>query len=96
MTQEQAIFLVEKFEKQALGRILKGEVLEYYYKAEMILRGWDRKKPRSCTCEYKNMARIVASLYDQHKTEAHRLYEEAKMVRQSGTSITTDLSGSTG
>ena len=94
MTKEEAIFLVEKFEKQALGLILKGKVTDYYYEAERILRGWDKIKKRGCTCEYKNMARIVNGLFDQHKPEIYKLYEEAKMVRESGTSITTDLSGS--
>lgn len=78
MTQEQAIFLKEEFETKALGRILKGTVLDSYYKAEMILRGWDKPKPRGCSCEYKNMARIVTSLFEQSKPTIDKLYEEYK------------------
>ena len=79
MIQQEAIFLKEEFESNALGRILKGKVLDIYYEAERILRGWDKKKPRGCTCKYKNMARIVTSLYEQNKETIDRLYEQAKM-----------------
>lgn len=79
MTQQEAIFLKEEFENNALGLILKGKVLDIYYEAERILRGWDKKKPRGCTCEYKNMARIVTSLYEQRKAEIEQLYEQTKM-----------------
>ena len=79
MTQQEAIFLKEEFESNALGRILKGKVLDIYYEAERILRGWDKKKPRGCTCEYRNMSRIVTSLYEQKKAEIEQLYEQTKM-----------------
>ena len=78
MTQEQVIFLKEEFEAKAKGLILRGKVLDAYYEAEKILRGWDKKKPRGCSCEYRNMASIVNSLFDQNKSTIDQLYSEYK------------------
>ena len=79
MTQKDAIFLKEEFEKNALGRILKGRVLDTYYEAERILRGWDKPQRRSCSCDFKNMARITTSLFEQNYDTINKLYEQAKM-----------------
>ena len=96
MTHQEAKYIVEKFENYAMGRILKGDVTGIYYETERIIKGKDKIQKRGCTCEYKNMARIVTSLFEQHKAEIHRLYEEAiSLGSGSGTSSTDDLSGST-
>ena len=79
MTQKEAIFLKEEFEKNALGLILKGRVLDTYYEAERILRGWDKPNRRSCSCDFKNMARITTSLFEQNYETINKLYEQAKM-----------------
>jgi hypothetical protein len=79
MKQQEAVFLKEEFEKKAQGLILKGKVLDIYYESERILRGWDKKKPRGCSCDYSNMSRIVNSLFEQNKETIDRLYEQAKM-----------------
>ena len=91
MTEKEAIYLVEQFENRAKGRILKGEVTNIYYEAERILKGRAEIQKRGCTCEYKNMARIVSSLFDQHKDEIYRLYEQAQMDSKSGTSSTGNI-----
>jgi len=83
MTKKDAIFLVEEFEKNALGLILKGKVLNTYYEAERILRGWDKPKPRGCSCELKGMATQVRSLFDQYRQDIYRLYEEESLDGQS-------------
>ena len=78
MNIQEVIFLKEEFENRAKGLILKGKVLDTYYEAERILRGWDKKKPRGCSCDYKNMSRIVTSLFEQNKDTIDRLYNEYK------------------
>lgn len=78
MNTQEAIFLKEQFENQAKGLILKGKVVDIYYEAERILRGWDKIKRRGCTCEYRTMSNIVNSLFDQNKSTIDQLYSEYK------------------
>lgn len=55
-------------EKRFAGRIMKGDVLAWYYEAERLLRGWETTKPRGCSCEYRALANEVHSLIGQHKS----------------------------
>jgi len=78
MTQEEAVWLKEHFEKKCKGATIKGNVLGCYYEAERILRGKDKINRRGCACQYKDLARVVNSMFDQYSTQINELYEEAK------------------
>jgi hypothetical protein len=47
------------------GRTIRGEVLAAYYKAEMLLNGWDKEKKRSCGCQLRSLADGVDKLYNK-------------------------------
>lgn len=66
LSKQEAKYILDG-EKQYIGLILKGAVLEWYYEVERLLRGWDAKKPRGCSCEYRALANEVHSLINQHK-----------------------------
>ena len=91
MTQKEAIFLKEEFEKNAKGLILKGRVLDTYYEAERILRGWDKVQRRGCSCDFKNMARIVGSLFEENYETINQVYEQAKLESRSVSGGTNDI-----
>ena len=76
MTTQDAIWLKEEFIAKHQGLILKGATLNAYYEAERILKGKDSVNKRPCTCQYKDLARIVNSLVDQYQYEIDKLYEE--------------------
>ena len=78
MTQEEAVWLKEHFEKKCCKASIKGHVLGCYYEAERILRKKDKINKRGCTCQYKDMAKTVNSMFDQYSTQINKLYEEAK------------------
>lgn len=78
MTLQEAIWLKEVFIDKHQGLILKGETLKAYYEAERILKGKDKIDKRPCTCQFKDLARIVNSLVDQYQSEIERLYEESE------------------
>ena len=76
MTVQDAIWLKEEFIGKHQGLILKGDTLRAYYEAERILKNKDKIDKRPCTCQFKDLARIVNSLVDQYQSEIDRLYEE--------------------
>ena len=78
MTQEEAVWLKEHFEKKCYKATIKGHVLGCYYEAERILRGKDKINKRGCACQYRDMAKTVNSMFDQHQVTINKLYEEAK------------------
>lgn len=57
-------WLMNEFATKFMGRTLRGEVLNAYYKAEMILKGRHAIQRRSCGCQYGSMARAVDKLYN--------------------------------
>ena len=46
-------------------RVLRGEVLNAYYRAEMLLNGADKINKRSCYCEYGSLKDSVDSKYSK-------------------------------
>ena len=78
MTTQDAIWLREEFIGKHQGKILKGATLNAYYEAERVLKGKDKIDRRPCTCQFKDLARIVNSLVEQYQSEIDRLYEENK------------------
>jgi hypothetical protein len=41
------------------NRTLRKETLDAYYKAEMLLNGWDKQRRRDCSCEYRSLKEQV-------------------------------------
>lgn len=78
MTHEHAIWLKEHFEKKCYRATLKGSTVGCYYEAERILRGKDKINKRGCTCQHKDMGKLVNSMFDQYSAQINKLYEEAK------------------
>jgi len=69
LSKQQAQYILDGEQKYIVGsRILKGEVLNWYYETERLLRGWDATQPRGCSCEYKALATNVRSLIGQYKS----------------------------
>ena len=82
MTTQEAIWLKEEFITKHQGRMLKGATLNAYYEAERVLKGKDKIDRRPCTCQFKDLARLVNSLVEQYQSEIDRLYEEEKRNTQ--------------
>lgn len=59
-------WLLEEFPK-FVGRSMMKETLQAYYKAEMILNGWEKTKPRTCSCQLGDLAREVNMKYEKFK-----------------------------
>ena len=83
MTQEEAVWLKEHFEKKCFKATLKGHVLGCYYEAERILRNKDKIDKRGCACQYKDLARVVNSMFDQYSTQINELYAKEKSESKS-------------
>lgn len=64
MSEQDKQWLIEEFPKYR-GRILRGEVLDSYYKAEKILKNLTTIKKRGCSCEYKSLGIQVDNLYEK-------------------------------
>ena len=75
MTIEEAVYIVEKWYPIRNGSLNK-KTIGVWYEAERILRRWDNAQPRSCSCEYRTLARLVHSFYNQYETEVKELYEK--------------------
>lgn len=41
------------------NRTLRKETLNAYYKAEMLLNGWDKERRRDCSCELRSLKEQV-------------------------------------
>lgn len=80
MTTEEAVWIVEVFDK-VRDLALRNKTIDKWYEAERILRGWDKTQPRSCSCEYRTLARLVQSFRSQYDSEIMRLYNEAKLEK---------------
>ena len=59
-------WLVNEFATKWMGRTLRGDTLNAYYKAEMILKGRHAIQKRSCGCQFGSMARAVDKLYEDY------------------------------
>lgn len=46
-------------------RVLRGDVLNAYYRAEMLLNGWDNIKKRGCYCQHGSLKDGVESKYTE-------------------------------
>lgn len=78
MTTEEAVYIVEKWYPIRDGSLNK-KTIGVWYEAERILRGWDKTQPRSCSCEYRTLARLVKSYYSQYESKVMELYGEAQV-----------------
>lgn len=76
MNIEEAIWLKEEFIPNHQGRMLKGSTLSAYYEAERILKNKDKIDRRGCTCQYRDLARLVNSMMDQYSSKINELYNE--------------------
>ena len=64
MDNEKEDFLLNVFPEYQ-GRTLRGDVLNAYYKAEMLLKDRHAIQRRSCGCQYGSMGREVDRLYKE-------------------------------
>ena len=64
MNKDNQKWLKEEFPKYQ-KRILRGEVLNAYYTAEMLLNGVDKINKRGCYCEYGSLKDSVESKYSK-------------------------------
>jgi hypothetical protein len=62
-------WLENEFATKWMGRTLRGDALNAYYKAEMILKGRHAIQKRSCGCQYGSMARAVDKMYEDYLTD---------------------------
>ena len=74
MTLEEAVYIMEKWYPIRDGSLNK-KTIGVWFEAERILRGWDKIQVRTCSCEYKTLARLVKSFFSQYETEIRGLYE---------------------
>ena len=66
LNKQEASYILDG-EKKYVGRILRGDVLNWYYETERLLRGLDKPNIRGCNCEYRALAANVHSLIGQHR-----------------------------
>lgn len=64
MNEESKQWLLTEFPTHSI-KTLRGETLSAYYRAEMLLNGWDRIKQRSCSCQYRGLKNSVDGSYKQ-------------------------------
>ena len=76
MEKTEAKWIVDYFDTQCANRGFKNGVKECYLEAERILRGWDKIQPRSCSCEYPALTRMVHSMREQYDSQIMELYNE--------------------
>jgi hypothetical protein len=62
MSQEDKYWLIEDFPR-FIGRTLMKDTLKAYYKAEMLLHGWDEIKRRGCSCSLRSLKEVVEWKY---------------------------------
>ena len=77
LTTEDAKWIKDYYYKEVHGRTLRGSTIDGYYEVERILNGWDKKQPRGCSCQWRNVAMGVHALLNKHKDEIDKLYEQA-------------------
>ena len=78
MTTKEAVYIMEKWFPIRDGA-LNNPTIGVWYETERILRGWDKTQPRSCSCEYRVLARLVKSFFSQYESEIRELYGEAQI-----------------
>ena len=81
MTKQDVVWLVEEF-LPYWDRGLRGNTIEYWYRAEMILRDRDEIEPRSCPCHWKGLAMEVKARYSQRQTEIDTIYNEPEKTKK--------------
>ena len=48
-----------------IGKTLMKDTLQAYYKAEMLLNGWDTIKKRGCACNYRSLKNSTEKSYNK-------------------------------
>ncbi len=78
MTQQEAVWIVDVWDIEYSKFALTRNTINQWYEAERILSGRDKISPRSCSCEWRVVARQVHALRNQHDVEIQKLYNESK------------------
>lgn len=68
MSPEDKKWLIEEF-PNFKGRTMMKQTLQAYYRAEMLLNGWEKVKPRTCSCHLRGLADGVNALYGKFINE---------------------------
>lgn len=68
-------WLLNEFPK-FIGKTLMKDTLQAYYKAEMLLNGWDKIKKRGCSCNYKQLKNSTETSYKKWINENKVLYNK--------------------
>ena len=63
MTYKDQRFLIDIFPEFKDGDIFNTKVLNAYYRAEKIIKGYDEIKRRGCNCQYGKFQKEVDNLY---------------------------------
>lgn len=64
MSEDNIKWLLEEFPKYK-GKTIRGEVLNAYYKAEMLLSNREQINKRSCSCQLRSLATGVDKSYNK-------------------------------
>ncbi len=64
MSEQDYKWLKEEFPQYLNKSLIRG-VEKHYYKAEMLLNGWDQIKKRSCSCQYRGLKNSVVDKYNK-------------------------------
>jgi len=63
MSNEDREWLLNEFPQYLNKSLIRG-VENYYYRAEMLLNGWDQIKKRSCSCQFRSLKDTVIRKYN--------------------------------
>lgn len=78
MTKEEAVWIVDEWDVKYAKFALTRSTIGHWYEAERILLDKVLVNPRSCSCEWRVLARQVHALRNQREAEIEKLYNEAK------------------
>lgn len=62
-------WLLNEFPKY-IGKTLMKDTLTAYYKAEMLVNGWNEIKKRGCSCNYKQLKNSTEISYKKWVNES--------------------------
>jgi len=72
MKDEAKDWLLNEFPK-FIGRTLMKDTLHAYYKAEMLLKGYEQIKRRSCSCQYRGLKTDTENSYNKWVNEQKQI-----------------------
>lgn len=68
MNKEDKQWLIEVF-PIFIGRTLRGETLDAYLRAEMLIDGTDTRRKITCNCQLRDVARVINDKFGKWRNE---------------------------